>query len=629
MKTISLVQQGAWDMPLDSMPLAIGYLKAGLDTDPELSAEVDVRLHNFRGGARLSDMARELFSGKIPDIVAFSVLGWNYHSFACLAETYKQLNPHGLVVFGGNHVAYQAQRLFRQYPPVDVIVNGEGEITFRNIVARTILDGSDPDLSRVAGLSLRDSGTVLTTPDQDRIVELDSIPSPFLTGTIPMTDANGHFRYDVALMETNRGCPYKCSFCYWGGAVGQRVRSFSRARLRAELDYFGFHHVPTVVLCDANFGMLEADEEFVEDLIAVRHRYGYPRGLETSWAKNKSSRFHRIVTMLKQHGFKSSFTLALQTLADEALTEMQRRNMKVNQWEPLVEWLAGEGLDCYAELIWGAPGETVASFLEGYDRLASKVARIAVYPLLLLPNTAYTENRQEHGFVTVRGESDDFEYVLATRSASLAEHLQMQRFMLWARVLGENQFFRHLWRPLREIAGLGQSAVITSVQEWFDASTEPVVASFSARLPAIAESPAVTRMLRELYGQPQLAVTVEDWWRDSIVPCFPEDWWPFAAELYEYEQWCRPVYLPPNTPPPVGWYESVDGERCYTSRPVTFSYDMQAVLADLRTTSAPPPEPSTTTYVFQAPIGFFDHLDNHETGAHYVAQPKVLDGADR
>ena len=51
---------------------------------------------------------------------------------------------------------------------------------------------------------------------------------PFLTGAIPMVDAAGNFLYDVGMLETNRGCPYSCSFCYWGGATGQKVRSFSR-----------------------------------------------------------------------------------------------------------------------------------------------------------------------------------------------------------------------------------------------------------------------------------------------------------------------------------------------------------------------------------------------------------------
>ncbi|MFI6317050.1 KedN5 family methylcobalamin-dependent radical SAM C-methyltransferase [Nonomuraea sp. NPDC050556] len=626
MLTIGLVQQGAWDMPLESMPLAAGYLKAVLDSDPVTAGAVNVKIHNFRGGVALTAIARELFREEIPDVLGFSVLGWNYRNFGCVAETFKQLNPRGIVIFGGNHVANQAARVFREMPQVDVVVNGEGETTLPGLVRYLLENPGDLDPAHVPGVSYRrEPGDVHTTQDAARIENLDLVPSPFLTGAIPMNWPNGRFRYDVALMETNRGCPYKCSFCYWGGAVGQRVRAFSRERLVEELDFFGFHEVPTVVLCDANFGLLESDEEFVEDLIKTRERHGYPRALETSWAKNKSARFHRIVTELRQHGFKSSFTLALQTLSDEALTDMHRRNMKVNQWETLADWLAGEGLDCYAELIWGAPGETPQSFFEGYDRLAEKVSRIAVYPLLLLPNTSYSESRELHGFVTLRGEHDDFEYVLANRSAPLNEHVMMQRFMLWARVLGENQFLRHVWRPAAALTGQTQSGLITSLMHWFEASHAPEVREFCAAIPVIAESPPVVRALRSLYSSRGLEREVEAWWRGEVVPRFPERWRPFAEELYTYEHWTRPVYDDPNAGPPPGWH--AESSSSYRTAPIRFSHDMRRVLKQGEWDRDQPPETEAVWYVFDAKPGFYEHMDNHETAAHYAAEPIRVDPA--
>lgn len=623
MLRIGLVQQGAWDMPLESMPLAAGYLKAVLDADPDITGAADVTIHNFRGGTALTAMARELFGGGVPDVLAFSVLGWNYRNFGALAETFKQLNPRGIAVFGGNHVANQSDRIFREMPQVDYVVNGEGEITFSALVKYLLEHPGELDPAGVPGISYRrEPGVIHTTEAAGRIEDLDLVPSPFLSGAIPMTRPGGKFRYDVALMETNRGCPYKCSFCYWGGAVGQRVRAFSRQRLTEELDLFGFYEVPTVVLCDSNFGLLEADEEFVEDLIKTRERRGFPRALETSWAKSKSARFYRIVRELKCHGFKSSFTLALQTLSDEALTGMNRKNMKVNQWESLADWLASEGLDCYAELIWGAPGETPESFLDGYDMLASKVSRIAVYPLLLLPNTSYTADRERHGFVTLRGENDDFEYVLGNRSATLNEHIQMQRFMLWARVLGENQFLRHVWRPAVKLTGLTQSALIRSVMHWFESSSAPEARAFCDAIPVIAESPAIARSLRMLYSQPGLEQEFENWWLSVIVPQFPASWRSFAAELYMYERWTRPVYADPHGGLRPGWHVDVAQDTVtYFTDPIRFSYDMASLLKPGAGSLEEPPRLAEVWYVFRAKAGFYDHMDNHETAAHYQAEP--------
>ncbi|MCX4388089.1 KedN5 family methylcobalamin-dependent radical SAM C-methyltransferase [Micromonospora peucetia] len=619
---IRLVQQGAWDMPVDSMPLAVGYLKAVIDADVDLTGEVEAEISNFRGGAQLQDMAKELLSGEIPDVLAFSVLGWNYRSFGALAETFKQVNKRGLVVFGGNHVAYQSERVFREFPWVDVVVNGEGEHTFHELVTH-ILENREFDPVHVLGISYRrPDGTHHTTPDRDRIENLDVVPSPFLTGAIPMADATGNFRYDVALMETNRGCPYKCSFCYWGGAIGQKMRSFSTERLAAELDMFGFYKAPSLVLCDSNFGLLEADEEFVELVIKTKEKYGYPQALITSWAKNKSPRFYKIVRELKQHGLHGLFTLALQTLDDAALTDMLRKNMKVNQWESMADWLHEEGLECYGELIWGAPGETVESFLRGYDRLAKKVSRIAVYPMLVLPNTAYAENREMHGFVTIRGEDDDFEYVLANRTSTLSENMDMQRFVFWARVLGEQQFLRHVWRPLFDVLEMTQSQVIQGLKAYIERSDDPAAVAFRAKLPLLAESPAIAEALRDLHSQPELRELVRRWWLEEIVPTFPERWQEFAKALYEFEGWSRQVYVEPGGELPPGWHDAdKDGVHWYESDLVSFRYDVQAALENWPGTLESGPSEEPTTFVFSARPGYYENLDNYETASFHLATP--------
>ena len=137
MKCIALVQQGVWDMPLKSMPLAIGYLKSTLDVN--FSGEVNTQIFNFKGKEAATSMANRIFADRIPDILAISVFGWNFQLAGTLADTFKQLNPNGWVVFGGTHVANQSSRVFQLFPYVDVIVNGEGEFTFVELV-RAFLD---------------------------------------------------------------------------------------------------------------------------------------------------------------------------------------------------------------------------------------------------------------------------------------------------------------------------------------------------------------------------------------------------------------------------------------------------------------------------------------------------------
>ncbi|MEJ3652996.1 KedN5 family methylcobalamin-dependent radical SAM C-methyltransferase [Actinomycetes bacterium KLBMP 9759] len=540
-----IVQQGVWDMPLESLPLAAGYLKAMADGDDAVRSTHDIAIRNLRGGLTHVQMANFLFGAELPKVMAFSALGWNVRAFGSLARTYKQLVPDGLVVFGGTHVTNQAERVVREHPDVDVVVNGEGEITFRELL-RTGVQASDlrPGcaLDDVDGLSWKDrDGTVRTTGERKRIEDLDQIPSPFLTGAVDLVGPDGRFRYDVAIMETNRGCPYKCAFCYWGGAIGQRVRAFSRDRLRQELELFARLEVPTIVACDANFGMLPIDLEFIDDLIDVRSRTGFPAAFETSWAKNKSATFFSIVERMAKVGLKSSFTLALQTLDDAALRRMNRRNMKVNAWKDLAVWLAEQNLDCYAELIWGAPGETVESFIAGYDELSEHVSRIAVYPIMLLPNTEFSEESGKFGIVSIRGDDDDFEYVLAHESMTFAENQQMQVFLFWARVLAENAVLRHVWAGLRRLAGIRQSAVITSFGEWV-AQADDVGPLATAHSRAQGRgAPAYAEAIGYLFTDANGPEVIRRWWDERIRPQLPDHARAVLDELLRFDVETQPL----------------------------------------------------------------------------------------
>lgn len=621
---VMLVQQGVWDMPLESVPLAAGYLKAMILDDAELGGRVSIEIRNFRGKLTHGEMANAMFGGNIPDVLAFSVFGWNVQAFGALAATFKQLNPDGWVVFGGTHVSGQAERVFRLNPEVDVIVNGEGELTFRELIRARVDGVACTGLGAIAGLSWRTGdGIVVTNNDRERIENLDIIPSPFLTGAIDLLDESGRFRYDVALIETNRGCPYKCAFCYWGGAVGQRVRAFSRERLRAELTLFAKLGVHTVVACDANFGMLPIDLELVDDLIEIKRKYGFPRAFETSWAKNKSKTFYEIVHRMKDAGLRSSFTLALQSLSPDTLETMRRRNMKVNDWHDLAEWLNDQGMDCYAELIWGAPGETTDSFLNGYDELSRYVSRIAVYPIMLLPNTDYAENKERHGIVALRGDHDDFEYVLAHRTMTLAENRQMQRFIFWARVIAENAVLRHCWIPMRVLAGWQQSRVLTSLADWVDQTT--CAAARPLRVAACRAhgggAPAYAVVIGYLFTDPAGKQALERWWAEAVSPVLPTEHRALLDEVFRFDLLTQPVC---PSGPDVPALVTVDGEEYYLRAGVSLRYDIPAILGHLRAGLPADLSPQRTRFDIYYRTGADNAVasTNHEEIVHFMGVPR-------
>jgi hypothetical protein len=622
----ALVHQGIWDMEKLSMPLSLGYLKAYAQQDERVRNEVDFRIFNYRGADRPIRMVPEVLIQHTPDILACSVFGWNFRNFGQLATTFRQLNPAGWTVFGGTHVALQAERVFSLYPQVDVVVNGEGEITFLNLLRAYLAGRSKHDLADIRGISFRTAaGDMITTEAEPRIKDLDIIPSPFLSGAIPLFDESGDFLYDAVTMETNRGCPYSCAFCYWGGAVGQKIYAFSRERLRDELDLFGRLRIQNICLCDSNFGMLLADREFLEDLIATRSRHQFPQVLTTSWAKNKGKLFFEIVQSMRRAGFSSDFTLAIQTLDPNALRTSRRQNMALNKFEDLCEWLRNEGMSSYAEMIWGLPGETVESFLSAYDRIARFVPRIATYSNLLLPNTAYAHEREQHKFVTIHGQDCDFEYVLTHATMTLEDNQRMHGFMFWARIIAEFMFFQHIWGPLREYCGMFQSTVLLNLDAWIEKrKNDPLAAALLQCHNDVVvnlDASRTGRPIRILYEQPGIVPLFEQWWNDSILPLAKSELHPFLRELFRYETIMRPMHEDRAAADALE-LETIDGRRYFVRRGVTFAFDMALALsARVDPTIVPEPSPQPPMDYFYL-TGFSQHIDNHEILVQYRARTR-------
>jgi radical SAM superfamily enzyme YgiQ (UPF0313 family) len=588
-KQIWIIEQTAWKSSKGArppMPLAGGYLKAVVLTDEELRVRYDVRTFSFAGYESIPELSAELFEQNLPDILAFSVLGWNIRTAEQLSGIYRQLKPDGWVIWGGSHVSWQGDRVLRRTAEVDVIVNGEGELTWADLLRRIATDVNRHDLENVLGISYRCvDGSIRTTENRPRIMNLDEIPSPFLTGALKLSDDSGQPLYDEALIETNRGCPYSCSFCYWGGAVGQRVRRFSTTRLAKEMEMLAKAGYVRLSLCDANFGMLPDDEQFLEICIEMKKKYGYPQYFFTSWAKNKSKTFHRILSRMISARLISTFNVALQTLTEPALELMNRKNMRINQWESLVEQLERDGLDLYAELIWGTPGDDYNSFLSSYDKLAASVPQVAVYPLLIMPNTEYAQKKKELGLVTFQNSTHDFELVLSHPTMSAATNRKMHRFLFWARIFGEQAYFRHVWKPIRELAGVTQSQFILSFDRWIDGSSYKVArqlielrSEVQSRLETNEE--LLDQALRILYWEPVMDELLLQWWDETMTIEIPEKHRPFLRDVFRLDLVTRPRYRKiseTDEPQPTNTVKQSNRERV---RGVRFSHDVLSYLDD-------------------------------------------------
>jgi radical SAM superfamily enzyme YgiQ (UPF0313 family) len=457
--------------------LAAAYLAASAKADGALSRELDIALVIEHCQEPVARIIERVVADGIPDILGLSCQGWSIRQSDRIAEHVRAVNPNVLVIYGGNHVSCQGAAFFANRPYADVLVNGEGEVTFRELLRQYLESPDKPDFSGIPGVSFRrHSGEIADNPERPRLEDLDSIPSPYLNGLL----AGQLDRGDTALLETNRGCPYHCSFCYWGEAVGQRLHRFTLDRLKAEMEFLARSQIDSWYICDANFGLTSQDSLIVDEILRMRREHGFPRTVHTNWAKNSNARIVQLCARLNQGGVHSSYTLALQSTTELALTLANRANMRINRIDEISRMCRQHGVVPRGELIWGLPGEDYPSFLKSYDTLAMYTDALSVYPLYVLPNTEYSRRRDHYGIVTRRAEPDtDYEYCVQHALMSFEDYLRGMRLIVSNNVLKVGGAFMRLYpRVAYAVAGIPFSRTIGEFGEWVLATDHPAAQRF-------------------------------------------------------------------------------------------------------------------------------------------------------
>jgi hypothetical protein len=290
------------------------------------------------------------------------------------------------------------------------VCNGEGGRRCR--ISAASEDDRD-GLEAVSGLSFYRDGEWITTEARPRITDLDEIPSPWLTGAIDLRGVQ------VVPFETNRGCPYACEFCFWGGAIGQKLHRVGTERLKEELSASGSPDEDPRLI-DANFGILPRDVEIAEHLVSMKKAHGAPHHVIFSSSKNTVDRVEQAVGFFLGRPADQSADL-LQSMDERALKLAKRDNIRTETYLHLQRRLNEWGVPSYIELIWPLPGETLDSFKKGVEDLCSSGAQaFSVYPHLWLNNVGFRARTAELGVVTLREDdaTSGAEMVIQTNEVS-------------------------------------------------------------------------------------------------------------------------------------------------------------------------------------------------------------------
>src|SRR4051812_19021605 len=454
------------------LPYAVGLLESYVRTYAKAPARYDFLLPVYK--RILADQAVAQLADA--DVVGFSTYVWNIKISLEIARRLKALRPGILIIFGGPQVPDRSEDFLRANPFIDVVANGEGEQTFLSLLEA--FPGND--WSAIPGISyLAAGGAFVCQPKGGRLREIETLPSPYLSGVFkPLMAANPDEVW-IVLWETNRGCPFSCTFCDWGSATAAKVFAFDLERIKGEIAWFAEQRIEFVFCCDANFGILARDVEIARAVAESKLATGYPKALSVQNTKNATERAYTTQKVLADAGLNKGVVLSMQSVSAITLEQIKRQNIALKGYEELQRRFTRDRIETYSDLILGLPGETFDSFADGVSRLIENGQhnRIQFNNLSILPNAEMGDPayQAKYGMVTIEsrvhnihgthevevdGIYETQDLVIATHSTPLADWRRTRTFGWMSALLHFDKLMQIPLIVAHEISGASYRTMI-------------------------------------------------------------------------------------------------------------------------------------------------------------------------
>lgn len=417
----------------NSVPIGMGFVAAYL----KHKFGDNVTLHQFRKFEEIYEAAKEYK----PDLVAFGSYSWNTQLTLKTATYIRNTFPNVLVAVGGPDVSQNTNITNQEalaYRQVDFYMPNEGEAPTANIVEK-FLSLSDPDKVRAeslpgcisvdpeAGLPM---GTVIARFEED----INNIPSPYLSGLMDRFLENIDY---LPIIQTARGCPYRCTFCVSGKDTWSKVKPFDLDRVKAEIDYIErLAKNRYMRFADENFGILHRDVEIAEYLMETRQKTGFPHSVSIYTDKHPTDRVKHISYLLRD---MMPFNISYQSATHDVLENIKRINLKDKAVSEAISYARQHDLTLVSELIFALPGESLKSYLSSIDKLLDfRFESIAMNQLRILKGSEMDDpaDREKHGVRTMFSMSENG----YTQHPEM-ENIEIDEWVIENNTLSEEDYF--------------------------------------------------------------------------------------------------------------------------------------------------------------------------------------------
>ena len=381
----------------NTFPLGIAMVAAY--AKKKLGNEIDMEVFKY------PDDFSNYLDNNTPQIACFSIFAWNNHLSHEYAKKLKAADPKTVTLFGGpnwpNH-PQEKKEFLEKWSSVDFAVEGEGEVVFVEFFKKLKEYNFDylkikKDKVKIANTSYLQDGELITGDVLPRIVDLDDVPSVYDNGL-----SDKFFdKHLIPMIQSARGCPYRCTFCHEGSLYFNKTRRFSIERTKYELDYISNRvKVPDFIIVDLNYGMFEEDITISKYMAKMQDKQDWPKFVTIATAKNHKQRVLEISKIL--HGSLPPGA-AVQSTDPDVLKIIKRTNLPMEAVVEVAKTAETDGAASFSEVILCLPGDSKrAHFQSIRDVIDAGFTLIRTYQFMLLAGTEAggIDSRKEHGYGT-------------------------------------------------------------------------------------------------------------------------------------------------------------------------------------------------------------------------------------
>ena len=403
---------------------------------------------------RQSDILGDIYKRK-PDVVAFSCYIWNWTMIRELVAELPKILPRVPIWLGGPEVSFDPQDILENYPMITGIMIGEGEETFRELLAYYVgaarageeSDGAPQALTGIPGLMLRTGST-----GERRLTDMSEIP--FLYEDMKP------FENRIVYYESSRGCPFRCSYCL--SSIEKTVRLRDIEIVKRELQFFLDRQVPQVKFVDRTFNCDHGHAMAIWQYI-LEHDNGVTNfHFEIS---GDILRRDEMELLGKMRPGLVQLEIGVQSANGETLGEI-RRHMDLEKLACNVETIRqGGNIHQHLDLIVGLPYEDYESFGRSFDRVyAMKPHQLQLGFLKVLKGSHMHRMAQEYGLAY---QSLPPYEVLYTRWLSYREVLRLKGIEEMVELYYNSSQFTHTLPFLEQIFS-GPFALYEALADFYE-----------------------------------------------------------------------------------------------------------------------------------------------------------------